>query len=74
MCLKPSWDAENKDNGELDCVQDILLDQWYWISVNETIQLFEPLIKVLRIVDSDDKAEMSFLYNKKYGEKKKKLH
>jgi hypothetical protein len=68
MCLKPSWAARvellrtKKDKDGAGYVRDMLLDQGYWISVSETIQLFEPLIKVLRMVDSDDKAEMGFLY------------
>jgi hypothetical protein len=68
MCLKPNWDEQVrklrtiKEKEGAQNVRDLLFDQAYWISVGETIQLCEPLIKVLRMVDSDDKVEMSFLY------------
>lgn len=54
-----------KDKEGAENVQDLLLDQEYWISVGETCQLFDSLIKVLRMIDSDNndnKAEIDFLY------------
>jgi hypothetical protein len=68
MCLKPNWDEQvrklrtRKEKEGAQNVRDLLFDQTYWISDGEIIQLYEPLIKVLQMVDSDDKPEMSFLY------------
>jgi hypothetical protein len=68
MGLKPNWIEQvrklklKKDKEGAENVRNLLLNERYWISVGETIQLFEPLVKVLRMVDSDDKAEMGFLY------------
>ncbi|XP_078152571.1 uncharacterized protein LOC144547747 [Carex rostrata] len=68
MGLKSNWIEQvrklktKKDKEGAENVRDLLLNERYWISVAETIQLFEPLVKVLRMVDCDDKVEMGFLY------------
>ena len=34
----------------------------FWKKADEVLKLFEPLVKVLRLVDGDDKPTMGFIY------------
>nr|XP_025664895.1 uncharacterized protein LOC112763443 [Arachis hypogaea] len=41
---------------------DQVLDSKFWNQCTDVVKLTEPLVRVLRIVDSEDKAAMGFLY------------
>ncbi|XP_016192486.1 uncharacterized protein LOC107633366 [Arachis ipaensis] len=41
---------------------DQVLDSKFWNQCTNVVKLTEPLVRVLRIVDSEDKAAMGFLY------------
>nr|XP_025661962.1 uncharacterized protein LOC112757621 [Arachis hypogaea] len=41
---------------------DQVLDSKFWNQCTDIVKLTEPLVRVLRIVDSEDKAAMGFLY------------
>lgn len=43
-------------------VVSLIDSQTYWRDIAGVTAIFGPLVKVLRMVDSDDKAEMSHLY------------
>jgi hypothetical protein len=68
MCLGEKWTASarrlnlRKDIDNANAIHELLLDREFWISIEETILLIEPLVKVLRLVDSDDKPQMGYLY------------
>ena len=37
-------------------------DNKFWKKVRKVLKVFEPLVKVLRLVDGDDKPTMGFIY------------
>jgi hypothetical protein len=43
-------------------IQSCVLDSKFWHDVTTCIKTAYPLIKVLRLVDSDEKSAMSFIY------------
>ncbi|KAE8690354.1 hypothetical protein F3Y22_tig00110895pilonHSYRG00140 [Hibiscus syriacus] len=40
----------------------IILGKEFWKKTNDLIKVYEPLVKVLRLVDSDEKPTMGFIY------------
>ena len=40
----------------------IVLEKDFWKKANDLIKVYEPLVKVLRLVDSDEKPTMGFIY------------
>ena len=40
----------------------MILNTLFWLSVEELLKALEPIIKVLRLVDSDTKPNMAYLY------------
>ncbi|CAH9057624.1 unnamed protein product [Cuscuta epithymum] len=40
----------------------IVLDNNFWTKANDILKIFEPLVKVLRLADGDDKPTMGFIY------------
>ncbi|XP_025637044.1 uncharacterized protein [Arachis hypogaea] len=42
---------------------DQVLDSKFWSQCTDIVKLTEPLVRVLRIVDSEDRAAMGFLYS-----------
>ncbi|KAE8678416.1 hypothetical protein F3Y22_tig00111410pilonHSYRG00030 [Hibiscus syriacus] len=40
----------------------IILGKDFWKKANDLIKVYEPLVKVLRLMDSDEKPTMSFIY------------
>ena len=53
-------------------IQNYVLDSRFWHDVTICIKAANPLIKVLRLVDSDEKPAMGFIY-KAMDEAKEKL-
>ena len=53
-------------------IQNYVLDNTFWHDVTICIKAAYPLIKVLRLVDSDEKPTMSFIY-KAMDEAKEKI-
>ena len=51
-----------KDKELADEIYNIIFNDEYWKEITIITGIFGPLVKVLRMVDSDDKAEMRFLY------------
>ncbi|KAJ6823496.1 uncharacterized protein M6B38_383375 [Iris pallida] len=51
-----------KNREKANIVIGLIKSQTYWRGVAGVTAIFGPLIKVLRMVDSDDKAEMGHLY------------
>ncbi|MFQ6663745.1 hypothetical protein Gotur_031150, partial [Gossypium turneri] len=43
-------------------VKKFVLGKDFWKKSNDPIKVYEPLVKVLRLVDSDEKPTMSFIY------------
>ena len=56
----PRLGTKDKKNAE-DVYRMIHSDK-FWKDIASIIVVFEPLVKVLRLVDSDDKADMGYLY------------
>ncbi|XLR38865.1 hypothetical protein S83_023525, partial [Arachis hypogaea] len=50
---------------------DQVLDSKFWSQCTDIIKLIEPLVRVLHIVDSEDRAAMDFLYQAIYKAKGK---
>ncbi|ERM94032.1 hypothetical protein AMTR_s00010p00024380 [Amborella trichopoda] len=44
-------------------VETILVDRRFWARCNHVVSVTEPLVQVLRLVDSDDKPAMGFLFD-----------
>ncbi|XP_040945800.1 uncharacterized protein [Gossypium hirsutum] len=42
--------------------QKIVLGKDFWKKANDLIKVYEPLVRVLRLVDSDEKPTMGFIY------------
>ncbi|MBA0628650.1 hypothetical protein Godav_023337, partial [Gossypium davidsonii] len=40
----------------------IVLGKDFWKKANDLIKVYEPLVKVLRLVDGDEKLTMNFIY------------
>ncbi|MFQ6656982.1 hypothetical protein Gotur_026851, partial [Gossypium turneri] len=40
----------------------IVLGKYFWKKANDLIKVYEPLVKVLRLMDSDEKPTMGFIY------------
>ena len=59
--LGKSKDATTKEVHQLilSSTRDALS---FWKKADQVLQLFEPLVKVLRLVDGNDKPTMSFIY------------
>ncbi|XLR10281.1 hypothetical protein S83_038219, partial [Arachis hypogaea] len=57
-----SYSKEAKANKFVDQV----LDSKFWNQCTDIVKLIEPLVRVLRIVDSEDRAAMGFLYQAIY--------
>ncbi|MFQ6619833.1 hypothetical protein Gotur_000856 [Gossypium turneri] len=51
LMKKPAYEAKK-----------IVLGKDFWKKANDLIKVYEPLVKVLRLVDSDEKPTMSFIY------------
>ncbi|XLQ99429.1 hypothetical protein S83_065628, partial [Arachis hypogaea] len=49
---------------------DQVLDSKFWNQCTDIVKLTEPLVRVLRIVDSEDRAAMCFLYQAIYKARK----
>ena len=43
-------------------VEKIILQTRFWSSMNTVLRVFKPLVDVLRLVDSDDKPVMGYIY------------
>ncbi|XP_072076791.1 uncharacterized protein [Arachis hypogaea] len=52
---------------------DQVLDSKFWNQCTDIVKLTEPLVHVLRIVDSEDKAAMDFLYQAFYKAREEKV-
>ncbi|XLR11163.1 hypothetical protein S83_039101 [Arachis hypogaea] len=48
---------------------DEVLDSKFWNQCTDIVNFTEPLVRVLRIVDSEDKAAMDFIYQAFYKDK-----
>ncbi|KAL4197337.1 hypothetical protein AMTRI_Chr04g187830 [Amborella trichopoda] len=44
-------------------VETIFVDRRFWARCNHVVSVTEPLVQVLRLVDSDDKPAMGFLFD-----------
>ncbi|KAL9659956.1 hypothetical protein QQ045_024766 [Rhodiola kirilowii] len=53
---------------------DQVLDSSFWKQCGDIVRLTEPLVRVLRIVDSEDKPAMSFLYRAIYKAREEMLY
>ncbi|KAJ6817426.1 uncharacterized protein M6B38_412815 [Iris pallida] len=51
-----------KDRKKANIVVGLIDSQTYWKDIAGVTTIFGPLVKVLRMVDSDNKAEMAHLY------------
>ncbi|KAJ6815313.1 uncharacterized protein M6B38_134600 [Iris pallida] len=51
-----------KDREKTNVVVGLIDSQTYWRNIAGVTAIFGPLVKVLRMVDSDDKAEMGHIY------------
>ncbi|KAF1891319.1 hypothetical protein Lal_00016950 [Lupinus albus] len=49
-------------NGPALEARKIVLDHEFWSRATDILKVFEPIVKVLRLVDDDTKPTMSFLY------------
>lgn len=58
--LESKWGK--KPTPQAKQVVKIVQSKRYWPFVGETLKVLEPLIKVLRLADGDDKPTMGFLY------------
>jgi len=58
--LESKWGK--KPTPQVKQVVKIVQSKRYWPFVGETLKVLEPLIKVLRLADGDDKPTMGFLY------------
>ncbi|RWR73274.1 hypothetical protein CKAN_00153900 [Cinnamomum micranthum f. kanehirae] len=58
--LESKWGK--KPTPQAKQVVKIVQSKRYWPFVSETLKVLEPLIKVLRLADGDDKPTMGFLY------------
>ncbi|KAK4253734.1 hypothetical protein QN277_010373 [Acacia crassicarpa] len=56
---KSSWFAKTKD-GKL--IEDVVLNKAFWKDIVTCLKGAYPLVKVLRVVDSDAKPTMGFIY------------
>ncbi|MFQ6633868.1 hypothetical protein Gotur_010275 [Gossypium turneri] len=43
-------------------VKKVVLGKFFWKKANDIIKVYEPLVKVLRLVDGDKKPTMGFIY------------
>ncbi|XP_019425097.1 PREDICTED: uncharacterized protein LOC109333975 [Lupinus angustifolius] len=55
------FSAYSKDAKAKKCVEEVL-DSNFWKQCADIVKLTEPLVRMLRIVDSEDKPAMGFLY------------
>ncbi|XP_019430195.1 PREDICTED: uncharacterized protein LOC109337636, partial [Lupinus angustifolius] len=53
--------AYSKDAKAKKCVEEVL-DSNFWKQCADIVKLIEPVVRVLRILDSEDKPAMGFLY------------
>ncbi|XP_072952867.1 uncharacterized protein [Typha angustifolia] len=51
-----------KDKSLGETLKNMALANTFWDNITIATAVFEPFVKVLRLVDSDDKSEMGFLY------------
>nr|KYP59298.1 hypothetical protein KK1_014730 [Cajanus cajan]KYP59303.1 hypothetical protein KK1_014735 [Cajanus cajan] len=49
-------------NGLAFEARQIIIGNDFWSKANDLLKVFEPLVKVLRLVDGDEKPTMSFIY------------
>ena len=50
----------------------VLEDYWFWYQCKKIVKVSEPLVRVLRLVDGDEKPTMGYLYEAMDKKKKKK--
>jgi hypothetical protein len=67
MCTSEEWGqnimkANKRERKFAKDAYETIFSNEFWSSVCSCMQIFEPLVKVLRMVDSDDKAQMGYLY------------
>ncbi|ERM97721.1 hypothetical protein AMTR_s00121p00116600 [Amborella trichopoda] len=44
-------------------IETIIVDRRFWARCNNVVSITEPLVRVLRLVDCDDKPAMGFLFD-----------
>lgn len=53
---------EKDKKGQTFEARQIVVGNDFWSKTNDILKLFEPLVKVLRLVDGDEKPTMGFIY------------
>ena len=51
----------------------VLEDYWFWYQCKNIVKVSEPLVRVLCLVDGDEKPTMGYLYGAMDQKKKKKV-
>jgi len=54
--------GKEKSGGASYEAKKVVMDKEFWNKAIEILKVFEPIIKVLKLVDGDDKPTMGFLY------------
>ncbi|XP_058771877.1 uncharacterized protein LOC131645218 [Vicia villosa] len=57
---KTKYDKEKKGPGHE--ARKIVMSRDFWSKANDILKVFEPIVKVLRLVDGDEKPTMGFIY------------
>ncbi|XP_058733414.1 uncharacterized protein LOC131605031 [Vicia villosa] len=59
--LQAIYGKENKGQGYE--ARKIVMSRDFWSKANDILKVFEPFVKVLRLVDGDEKPTMGFIYD-----------
>jgi len=59
---KSSKYGKEKSGGAAYEAKKVVMDKEFWNKATEILKVFEPIVKVLKLVDGDDKPTMGFLY------------
>ncbi|XP_042465661.1 uncharacterized protein LOC122048123 [Zingiber officinale] len=65
MCTSGDWEADNntsKRRKEAENIASIIMDGRFWKRAHDICAAIEPLVKVLKLVDQDQKPTMSIIY------------
>ena len=65
MCTINEWHEFNKDRSRRslrDKVSNLILIDWFWNKAKEVKIIMEPLVKVLKLVDQDNRPTLSIIY------------
>ncbi|ERN08830.1 hypothetical protein AMTR_s00015p00025090 [Amborella trichopoda] len=64
MIRSNEWQTDRAAMSQLGRqVETTLLDRRFWAQCNNVVSVTEPLVRVLRLSDSDDKPAMGFLFD-----------